>query len=127
MYITQAFGNVDQASDDVEAMRQNLARYDFQFQEREKNEQPDELPPGKKKPNIYVKFNDKKHSNQTLWMLNSDPTLKDINDELFNLGKVVREGKNQKKPKKYLLMCLFAGHGMIYNNSQVLLANELDT
>ena len=57
MYVTQAFGNVDQAPKDVENMKNYLSKYNFEFQEREKSKP---AAPGKKKANTYVKFNEKK-------------------------------------------------------------------
>ena len=94
-------------------MKNYLSEYNFEFKDREKSKP---AAPGKKKPNTYVKFNDKKDMDQSLWMLNDNPTFADVNAEVLNLKKIIRAGKNQNPPKKFLLTCLFAGHGMIQNN-----------
>ena len=65
----------------------------------------------------------KEDPNQTLWMF-ENPLEKDVFSKGFmQLSKKIRVGKKKNPPRKYLIMCLFAGHGMIVEDSQVLLAN----
>ena len=46
--------------------------------------------------------------------------------EWGKLRKIVNRGREYENPKKYLVICLFAGHGMIQSGTQVLLTNEYD-
>ena len=58
--------------------------------------------------------------------LKINATSKDVNDVLHRLFKMIKDGKKAKPQKNYLVIFLFAGHGMIKDGSQVLLYNEFD-
>ena len=56
---------------------------------------------GFKKRNVF------NHSN--------DPTTKEVDYSLKTISKMVRTGKNKKPMEKYLLIFLFAGHGLMHD------------
>ncbi len=96
-------------------MKEQLARYNFKLQERERTT---DKSPKNQRNNTYVKFDEKKpeHSNQNAWIIKDPKVAKDIETEWNILGKIIRKGRDGEKPKKFLLTCLFAGHGMIDEN-----------
>ena len=59
-------------------------------------------------------------------MLDDNPTLATVNSEWEKLRQIIKRGGEHEPPKKYLLVCLWAGHGMVKSGKQVLLTNELD-
>ena len=76
-------------------MKDCLERYDFEF--NDKKDDPDR--------NCYILENASSEEIMTEWL------------------KIVERIKNDRQ-KRYLVFCLFAGHGMIKDNEQVVLCNS---
>ena len=93
----QTFPDIPNAYKDVENMYNLLQAYDFDLRPNTKGGKED--------------------LNQTLFMFDNAPEKDVFSKGFMRLSKLVREGKKHKPPKKYLLMFLFAGHGMIVENS----------
>ena len=81
-------------------MKNLLQKYDFSFKERREEK---------------FSINNPEHKKQTLFMLNDNPTRLKVMNELTYLNKIICDAK--KKNKNVLVMCLWAGHGMIIQNS----------
>ena len=58
--------------------------------------------------------------------LGHNPTGADVTDALAKISKRLREGKKKRPVEKFLLVCLFAGHGILKDGMQSMLLNEYD-
>ena len=58
--------------------------------------------------------------------LSLNPKEDEVTKVIEKLKSMLEEGKSQTPPINYLVMFLFAGHGMIKEGAQVLLYNEFD-
>ena len=58
--------------------------------------------------------------------LSNNPSTKATGDALDALSKDLREGKKSDPAVNYLIVFIFAGHGIIKEGQQVLLYNEFD-
>ena len=104
------------AVEDLYDMKKCLQRYNVSFREPEPNQSS--LPSNRK--NKFLDTNGKFAN----CIILADQK-KDIIDKLFmGLNKYAKE--QRAKGKKILIFFLFAGHGMICDNEQVLLTNDLD-
>ena len=58
--------------------------------------------------------------------MGDNPSGKDQGDGLDKISKQLRQAKRAKPPENYLVVMLFAGHGILKDGMQVLLYNEYD-
>ena len=61
-----------------------------------------------------------------LYNLDKNPTSRDVETAMKQIGKKLREGKHKVPMERYLVMFLFAGHGLQRDGLQVMLYNEFD-
>ena len=55
-----------------------------------------------------------------------DPSSKEVSDAFASISKQLREGKKKMPTENYLLVFLFAGHGILKDGMQCVLYNEYD-
>ena len=58
--------------------------------------------------------------------LSDNPSSTETGKQLELLSRRIRQGKQAKPPENYLVVMLFAGHGILKDGMQVLLYNEYD-
>ena len=64
---------------------------------------------------------------EDIYDLSDDPTPEETETVLATISKKVREGKNKCIPiENYLIICLFAGHGVLKDGMQTMMYNVYD-
>ena len=58
--------------------------------------------------------------------LGDNPTTTQLGNEIDKISKKLRLGKKARPPESYLVIILFAGHGILKDGMQMLLYNEYD-
>ena len=58
--------------------------------------------------------------------MGDNPSPTQFGKAIDEISKKLREGKRAKPPVNYLVVILFAGHGVLKDGMQVLLYNEFD-
>ena len=55
-----------------------------------------------------------------------EPTKKDLDDSFLKIYKTLKEAEEERPSEKYLVICLFATHGVIKGGTQQIIVNEYD-
>ena len=64
---------------------------------------------------------------EDIYDLSNDPSPDECDKVLNMISKKIREGKNKSVPvENYLIICLFAGHGVLKDGMQTMLYNQYD-
>ena len=63
---------------------------------------------------------------RNVFNLSKDPTRRDVEYSLIAISSMLRAGKKKKPLDKFLVIFLFAGHGLMVEGQQNLLYNEFD-
>ena len=62
-----------------------------------------------------------------VYLLDEDPTLEEAHSVMRTIAKRIKDGKKETPARNFVIICLFAGHGILMDGFQVLLVNEYNS